>query len=979
MAEARSMLVGGVEDGSPGQEQKRSWRTNCCIILVPVLLCILLALLQLLIDHTVNNSSDNKCGCRDICASDGSCQKVCGIQRCFVRWSTRRVTLPSFRCLRRSTARRYSGCSDPTAFGCPNELILYTGGNRTVADALATRLLIDDITNSYAADGDATNVTQELFLGTSAEAPFTIYVESAYADVDRTPAYYVLNNCSSSTSAERSFIQSAAVNSTSFEVLNTELNIPAEFLTCVSVPSYPLGYKSSVQDIDSTLYSGYRKAPGSNDITRGYMHGYDFQNTNSRAYDTVLIYNNTRNNDTGQNRPPLLRVNAAANMAARAFLRWTAGPAYDVKLLHIAEMPKPTTSLNLDFSSLLGPLFFMWVVQLLLPVYLTSIVYEKERRLRLMMKMHGLGDRSYWTVTYLYNLALYIVYIILFILFGTAVRLKFFYKNSYGIEIILFFLYGNVQIALAFLLSVFFSSSKTATVTAYIYVFGTGLLGEFLLANFIEHQATPDIVVYLLQLVPGFGLYRGLYELSQYSFRASYQNSSGMEFSNLGDSGNGMIEVWVVFIVEWFIFMILAYYLEQVLSSTTGVNKHPLYFLGKKRSSERRNEVAPVIPGGATSRVRRASSADSTLTIEPEDVSAERERVRNIPEGTNNSAIVIRDLRKVYPGSGVVKDKVACHALNLAVERGECFGLLGPNGAGKTTSISMLTGFLEPSGGTAQVEGFDIRMEMDNIYQIMGVCPQHDLLWETLTAREHLLFYGRLKNLTGRDLSDQVDSALRSVNLFANGVGNKQAGKYSGGMKRRLSVAISLIGKPLVCYLDEPSTGLDPASRRNLWDVVREAKKDRAIILTTHSMEEAETLCDRLGIFVDGRLMCLGNPKELTARYGSYYIFTIMVDPSEESAAASLVRDMCPSGRLTYQLAGTLKYELPRDKIDLTTVFQTMEKAKGRGMGVRDWAVTNTTLEEVFIRICRDTRASSADAFEEENGKKKNWWKRLWV
>ncbi|MED6166072.1 Phospholipid-transporting ATPase abca7 [Stylosanthes scabra] len=112
-------------------------------------------------------------------------------------------------------------------------------------------------------------------------------------------------------------------------------------------------------------------------------------------------------------------------------------------------------------------------------------------------------------------------------------------------------------------------------------------------------------------------------------------------------------------------------------------------------------------------------------------------------------------------------------------------------------------------------------------------------------------------------ISKAVEDSLKSLNLFNGGVANKQAGKYSGGMKRRLSVAISLIGNPSVVYIDEPSTELDPASRKRLWDVIKTAKKDRPIILTTHSMEEAEALCDRLGIFVDGSLQCIGNPKEV--------------------------------------------------------------------------------------------------------------------
>ncbi|VVB04501.1 unnamed protein product [Arabis nemorensis] len=141
---------------------------------------------------------------------------------------------------------------------------------------------------------------------------------------------------------------------------------------------------------------------------------------------------------------------------------------------------------------------------------------------------------------------------------------------------------------------------------------------------------------------------------------------------------------------------------------------------------------------------------------------------------------------------------MAVQGLSLAVPSGECFGMLGLNGAGKTSFINMMTGLLKPTSGAAFVRGLDICKDMDRAYTSMGVCLQHDLLWETLTRREHLLFYGRLKNLKGSDLNQAVEESLKSVNLFRDGVADKPAGKYSGGMKRRLSVAISLIGSPKV-------------------------------------------------------------------------------------------------------------------------------------------------------------------------------------
>lgn len=224
------------------------------------------------------------------------------------------------------------------------------------------------------------------------------------------------------------------------------------------------------------------------------------------------------------------------------------------------------------------------------------------------------------------------------------------------------------------------------------------------------------------------------------------------------------------------------------------------------------------------------------------------------------------------------------------------------------------------------------------------------MLQETLTPREHLSFYGRLKNLSGKALTAAIHECLREVNLLH--VIDEEARTFSGGMKRRLSVAISLIGKPLIQFLDEPSTGLDPASRRLLWRAIKRAKMSRAVFLTTHSMEEAENLCDRLGIFVDGSLRCIGNPKELTARFGAFYVLTIACKPRCEDGVAAVVTSLSSSARITYSLAGTIKFEIPINQVSLAEVFRTLSRRQSE-LGIRDWGIANTTLEEAFIKISR--------------------------
>jgi len=157
--------------------------------------------------------------------------------------------------------------------------------------------------------------------------------------------------------------------------------------------------------------------------------------------------------------------------------------------------------------------------------------------------------------------------------------------------------------------------------------------------------------------------------------------------------------------------------------------------------------------------------------------------------------------------------------------------------------------------------------------------------------------------------------------------------------------------------LDEPSTGLDPASRRNLWNVVKEAKKDKAIILTTHNMEEAEVLCDRLGIFVDGKLKVIGNPKYLTARYGGYLVFTVETDPKRVEEISKVILGRFEESRETYRIAGTLKFELPTKCNSPSRVFEFMKNERDK-LGILDWGVATATLEEVFIKLSKESGAT---------------------
>uniref|UniRef100_A0A0E0QQB8 ABC transporter domain-containing protein n=1 Tax=Oryza rufipogon TaxID=4529 RepID=A0A0E0QQB8_ORYRU len=672
-------------------------------------------------------------------------------------------------------------------------------------------------------------------------------------------------------------------------------------------------WRESASVINYELFKGYVQRGGE---TNEFVAGYDFLNTTGYDLNINVWYNSTYNDNTAYSFIAALRVPRLVNAISNAYLKFIRGSGVDMLLEYVKEMPKVGTRFRLDLSSLLSVLFFTWIVELLFPVMLTYLVYEKEQKLKIMMKMHGLKDGPYWLISYAYFFALSVIYMTFFVIFGSLIGLNFFRLNDYSIQFAFFFIYINLQIALAFFVASFFSSVKTATVIGYIYVFGSGLLGAFLFRFFVEDRTFPNGWLLVMEIVPGFSLYRGLYELGQYAFSGSAMGASGMTWGNLRDPINGMCGIFIIMTVEWAFLLMLAFYLDQVSPVGGGVRKRPLFFF---RCLQKKHTPSLQKP----SFVQQGSKV--IVDMEKPDVAQEREVVEQLLVGRNaNQAIICHNLKKIYPGRDGNPDKLAVRGLSLAVPKGQCFGMLGPNGAGKTSFISMMIGLVKPTSGTSYVHGMDINMDMDHIYTNMGVCPQHDLLWEPLTGKEHLFFYGRLKNLKGAVLVKAVEDALKSVNLFHGGVGDKQVGKYSGGMKRRLSVAISLIGDPKVVFMDEPSTGLDPASRNNLWNVVKEAKRN------PHSMEEAEVLCDRLGIFVDGDFQCLGNPKELKARYGGAYIFTMTTSPDQEQEVERLVHDLSPSANKIYHLSGTQKFELPKQEVKIAEVFRAVEDAKKR-------------------------------------------------
>ncbi|KAF9935510.1 ATP-binding cassette sub- A member 1 [Modicella reniformis] len=473
--------------------------------------------------------------------------------------------------------------------------------------------------------------------------------------------------------------------------------------------------------------------------------------------------------------------------------------------------------------------------------------------------------------------------------------------------------------------------------------------------------------------------------------------------------------------VDILLLALLTLYFDQVIPNEHGHSRGIFFFF------ESFSNAVRFIWYGGSSGVARQRSAEAQRIIpyedqppanEDSDVIAERERAVHCQ---NQVAVRTANLTKKYyknkPGffrnlylslcccwcccrtrrRAHKTENKAVDRLNLITEPNELFALLGQNGAGKSTTMQMLYGVTDPSSGSAFLFNRSIRTDMNDIRANMGVCPQHDVLFNDLTCWEHMLLYAGIKDLPSEALLETINereaikenirerptwirSRLEAVQLWKDR--HTRAGRLSGGMKRRLSTIISTIGDPDVLILDEPTTGMDPVHRRHVWTFLAQFKRGRCILLTTHSMEEADALGDRVAIMVAGHLKAIGNTTRLKNKFGNGYRVEIALgnsasttgdqvghDPQHpnnngnntlsqkdlEQEITAATRAIVPESTLLDLSGGVIVFGIPMQAIghmaDLTAM---LEKTQAQGK-VKNWGIAQTSLEEVFLTLIRSS------------------------
>ena len=331
-----------------------------------------------------------------------------------------------------------------------------------------------------------------------------------------------------------------------------------------------------------------------------------------------------------------------------------------------------------------------------------------------------------------------------------------------------------------------------------------------------------------------------------------------------------------------------------------------------------------------------------------------------MPEIMPEIMLQTTDLAKTFrrPDGSEVQ---AVKGIHLQIRKGEIFSLLGPNGAGKTTTISMISGLLEPTRGDATIGGHSITRQPLQAKQLLGVVPQEVALYPTLSARQNLDFFGKMYGLRGRELAARVEEVLEFI-----GLADRQKDKvetYSGGMKRRLNVGVGLLHRPQLVYMDEPTVGIDPQSRRRILDTVKQLRADHGmtVLYTTHLMEEAQELSDRVGIIDHGEVIALGTQGELIQRVGEedQLVFKVGDRPIDESLLQRIRSQVDgvthasydppgEGGESSTNLSGLIVVRAKRGRKALPEIIQLTERA---GVEIQSVEVREPDLEAVFLAL----------------------------
>ncbi|NP_001108058.2 phospholipid-transporting ATPase ABCA1b [Danio rerio] len=640
--------------------------------------------------------------------------------------------------------------------------------------------------------------------------------------------------------------------------------------------------------------------------------------------------------------------------------------------VYIQQMPYPcyVDDIFLRIMSRSMPLFMTLAWMYSVAIIIKGVVYEKEARLKETMRIMGLDNGILWFSWFISSLIPLLIsagLLVLLLKMGNLLP----YSDP-GVVFLFLGSFAVVTIMQCFLISTAFARANLAAACGGIIYFTLYLPYVLCVAwqDYVGFAA--KVIASLLSPVAfGFGCeYFALFE----------EQGVGIQWNNLFSSpveedDYNLTTCLILMYFDAFLYGVMTWYIETVFPGQYGIPR-PWYFPFTKSYWFGENSTNNTAIHG-----KKSNAGAVCIEEEPTHLKL---------------GVYIENLVKVYRHG----KKLAVDGLTLGFHEGQITSFLGHNGAGKTTTMSILTGLFPPTSGTAYIMGKDIRSELSSIRQSLGVCPQHNVLFSMLTVEEHIWFYARLKGLSEEEVKAEMEQILSDTGLPHKR--KSRTSQLSGGMQRKLSVALAFVGGSKVVILDEPTAGVDPYARRGIWDLLLKYRAGRTILLSTHHMDEADILGDRIAIISHGKLCCVGSSLFLKTQLGTGYYLTLVkknTEPSlsscrnssstvsfvkkddnasesssdaglgsdQESEAATAIVDVTiisrlilkhvPAARMVEDQGHEITYVLPYESAKNGAFVELFHDLDDRlaDLGISSYGVSDTTLEEIFLKVAEDS------------------------
>ncbi|KYN32310.1 ATP-binding cassette sub-family A member 3 [Trachymyrmex septentrionalis] len=677
-------------------------------------------------------------------------------------------------------------------------------------------------------------------------------------------------------------------------------------------------------------------------------------------------------------------VPLTVNLLSNSFIKAFAGDEYSI-IASRQQLPNMMFSSQIQLpeaDSMSRVLLFCMFFFPTMSLFVIHPLQETATKVKQLQRMTGVTSLSYWSTMFAFDFLIFTIGVLLITLalyiMDVILDIRLYYKVEILYLILTLELFGINVLFLVYLFS-FMNKSRSTIIT----ILGVAPIG-LVIIQYVLHQVLGNFdwlsPLHILQkrifrLIPYVSLFHGqlsffniavqnarcrrlpdiLYDIvclakdpccgldckdgvckNQLSYFKNFEDDMNFEESIVYLATTPILYFALLIILEEKLLLKL---LTKMIGTKLRKEQDTMDDQVKKEKLAVAVEINKINNQSVNTKEELKSSATETINLEP----------LQSPISDGNSLFLVYELSKYYGKLMAVKE------ISFRVKPRECFGLLGVNGAGKSTTFRMLTGEEMSNSGIMYLKQAEIHAQRTKYLSEMGYCPQTDALIPSLNAFDHLRLFARLRGIPKANVELEVNKWINRLNLTA--CMKQPSGTYSGGNKRRLNIAIALIGNPTLVLLDEPTTGVDPAARRSLWNTLQSCQAaGQAVILTSHSMEECEALCNRLVIMVNGELVCIGASQELKQRFGAGYDIHIQLNPSRTDEDVNSIKKIIES-TLTCDIRdenlGFLAYHVTDCNTTWEKMYDTMKNLKQTYSCIEDYAVLSATLEQLFIQFAR--------------------------